>query len=143
LAGETEALGENLPQCRFVHHKPHMLCSDANPGRRGGKPATNSLIYGTAHYLQLILCSYIHSRSVVCLCCAVYTTVGCCASQFVAYCLGIRVRERVLGREGNGATVVEGTGMGWGLRVFELPLLRCQTLNYMYLSVLPSFATLA
>jgi hypothetical protein len=22
---ETEVLGENLPQCRFVHHKPHML----------------------------------------------------------------------------------------------------------------------
>jgi hypothetical protein len=25
LAGDTEVLGENLPQCRFVHHKPHML----------------------------------------------------------------------------------------------------------------------
>jgi hypothetical protein len=28
LAGETEeteVLGENLPQCRFVHHKPDML----------------------------------------------------------------------------------------------------------------------
>jgi hypothetical protein len=22
--GETEVLGGNLPQCRFVHHKPHM-----------------------------------------------------------------------------------------------------------------------
>jgi hypothetical protein len=24
LAGETEILGENLPQLRFVHHKYHM-----------------------------------------------------------------------------------------------------------------------
>jgi hypothetical protein len=33
LVGETEVLGENLPQCRFVHHKPHML-----PGREPGPP---------------------------------------------------------------------------------------------------------
>jgi hypothetical protein len=33
LAGETEVLGENLPQCRFVHYKPHMLL-----GREPGPP---------------------------------------------------------------------------------------------------------
>jgi hypothetical protein len=33
LAGETEVLGENLPQCYFVHHNPHML-----PGRELGSP---------------------------------------------------------------------------------------------------------
>jgi hypothetical protein len=33
LAGETEVLGKNLPQCRFVHHKPHMLT-----GREPGPP---------------------------------------------------------------------------------------------------------
>jgi hypothetical protein len=48
MAGETEVLGENLPQCHFVHHKSHMLCPDANPGRRCGKPAINRLSYGTA-----------------------------------------------------------------------------------------------
>jgi hypothetical protein len=33
LAGETEVLGENLFQCRFVQHKPHML-----HGREPGPP---------------------------------------------------------------------------------------------------------
>jgi hypothetical protein len=48
LAGETEVLGENLSLFRFIYHKPHMLCQDANSGRRGGKPATNLFSYGTA-----------------------------------------------------------------------------------------------
>jgi hypothetical protein len=33
LGRETEVLGENLPQCRFVQHKTHML-----PGREPGQP---------------------------------------------------------------------------------------------------------
>jgi hypothetical protein len=33
LAGKPEILGKNLPQCRFVHHKPHMM-----PGREPGPP---------------------------------------------------------------------------------------------------------
>jgi hypothetical protein len=44
LAGETEVLGENLPQRYFVYHKSHL----PDPGRRGGKPATNRLSYGAA-----------------------------------------------------------------------------------------------
>jgi hypothetical protein len=33
IGRETEVLGENLLQCRFVHHNPHML-----RGREPGPP---------------------------------------------------------------------------------------------------------
>jgi hypothetical protein len=48
LAGETKVLGENLFRLHFVHYKSHLQDQGANPGRRGGKPATNRFSYGTA-----------------------------------------------------------------------------------------------
>jgi hypothetical protein len=49
LAGETEVLGENLPQRYFFHHKSHLPDPSSNMGSRGGKPATNRLSYGAAY----------------------------------------------------------------------------------------------
>jgi hypothetical protein len=50
LAGETEeVLGENLPQRHFCPSKnPTRPDPDLNPGRGGGKAATNRLSYGEA-----------------------------------------------------------------------------------------------
>jgi hypothetical protein len=49
LAGEIEVLGENLPQRHFCpSQNPTWLDPGLNPGRRGGKPATNRLSYGVA-----------------------------------------------------------------------------------------------
>jgi hypothetical protein len=50
LAGETEVLRENLPQCHFLHQKSPMTW----PGLEHRKPATNHLSYGTALSLMLV-----------------------------------------------------------------------------------------
>jgi hypothetical protein len=49
LARETELLGKILPQCHFIHNKSYL---DMNPGRRGGKPATNHLSNWLASWLD-------------------------------------------------------------------------------------------
>jgi hypothetical protein len=49
LAGETEVLGENLPQRHFCPSQNSTSPDPGlNPGSRGGKPATNCLSYGAA-----------------------------------------------------------------------------------------------
>jgi hypothetical protein len=49
IAGETEELGENLPQRHFVPPQiPHDQVRFRTPDRSGGKPATNRLSYGAA-----------------------------------------------------------------------------------------------
>jgi hypothetical protein len=37
LAGEIEAIGENLPQIHFIHHKSHMIWPVFEPGRWEGE----------------------------------------------------------------------------------------------------------
>jgi hypothetical protein len=54
LAGETEVLGENLPQRHFCpSQNPTRPDPVLNPGRHGRKPATNRLSYGAALPLPL------------------------------------------------------------------------------------------
>jgi hypothetical protein len=49
LAGETEVLGENLPQSHFCpSQNPTWPDPDLNPRRSGEKPAANRLSYGAA-----------------------------------------------------------------------------------------------
>jgi hypothetical protein len=49
LARETEVLGENLPQRHFCPSQNPTCPPGFEPGRRGGKPATNRLSYGAAN----------------------------------------------------------------------------------------------
>jgi hypothetical protein len=53
LAGETEVLGENLPTLSTTN--PTRPDPGLNPGRRGGKPATNRLSYGAARMMKLLV----------------------------------------------------------------------------------------
>jgi hypothetical protein len=57
LTGETEVLGDNLPQRHFCpSQNPTWPEPGLNPGRRGGKkPATNRLSYGAADYIAYSL----------------------------------------------------------------------------------------
>jgi hypothetical protein len=54
LVGETEVLGENLPSASLSTTNPTWLDPGLNPGRRGGKPATNRLSYGAALVMAMI-----------------------------------------------------------------------------------------
>jgi hypothetical protein len=61
LAGETEVLGENLPQRNFCPSlTPTWPDPVLNPGRRGGKPTTNRLSYGAASVYALSVYSLLY-----------------------------------------------------------------------------------
>jgi hypothetical protein len=49
LAGETDILEENMPRATLSTTNFTWLDPSLNPGRRGGKPATNRLSYGAAY----------------------------------------------------------------------------------------------
>jgi hypothetical protein len=52
LAGETEVLGENLPQRHFrPSQNPTRPDPGLNPGRRGGKPAVKHIDVEVLYFL--------------------------------------------------------------------------------------------
>jgi hypothetical protein len=53
LAGETAVLGENLSPSAALSITNPTCCPEANLVRRGGKPVTNRLSYGTAYTLHV------------------------------------------------------------------------------------------
>jgi hypothetical protein len=59
LAGETEVLGENLRQRHICpSQNPTWPDLGLDPGRRGGKPATNRLSYDVA-LVVMIVCVHV------------------------------------------------------------------------------------
>jgi hypothetical protein len=54
LTGETEVLGENLPNATLSTTNPTWIDPGANPGLRGERPATNRLSHGTAFDIYFI-----------------------------------------------------------------------------------------
>jgi hypothetical protein len=58
IAGETEVLGQNLPQRHFVLPQiPHEQVRFRTPDRSDGKPANNRLSYGAASLRAYGSCS--------------------------------------------------------------------------------------
>jgi hypothetical protein len=55
LVRETEVKPKfsekTCPSATFVHYKIQRAHPGLNPGRRGGKPATNRLSYGAANFM--------------------------------------------------------------------------------------------
>jgi hypothetical protein len=66
LAGEIKVLGENLPKRHFCpSQNPTWPDPGLNPGRRGGKPATNLLSYGAASVEPYLDTNFILMRKIV------------------------------------------------------------------------------
>jgi hypothetical protein len=105
LAGETEVLGENLPQSHFCSSQnPTWPDPGLNPGRRGGKPGTNRLSYGvavslikfewnTSCYLRLKHSQY---ASLLNTCHLYVSTLHACASTVKFLSLTRTCNERVV-----------------------------------------------
>jgi hypothetical protein len=85
LEGETEVLGENVPQCRFVHHKPH----NAKVNNAWSYTSTPLYVFMARCLIKYRYLRYINREGHVLFC-------ACTASSPISFIVGLHYYRELL-----------------------------------------------